>query len=96
MNDPFRQDHPKSAKPDSIAVRIAPVIAVVATAALLLALFITPHGGVETHAHMPDTWWIGVLPFVGLLAAIALFPLIPAIAHWWHSNLNRYVVSIAA
>jgi len=96
MNDPFRQDHPKSAKPDSIAIRIAPVIAVVATAALLLALFITPHGGVETHAHMPDTWWIGVLPFVGLLAAIALFPLIPAIAHWWHSNLNRYVVSIAA
>jgi Na+/H+ antiporter NhaD/arsenite permease-like protein len=34
-----------------------------------------------------------VLPFVVLLAAIAVLPLIPYTAHWWDSNRNRFLVA---
>lgn len=78
-----------------LRARIAPALAVVGSCALLLMLLVLPHGGESGHAELPATWWIGVLPFAGLLAAIAVFPLIPAIAHWWHSNLNRYIASLA-
>jgi Na+/H+ antiporter NhaD/arsenite permease-like protein len=74
-------------------------IAVIGTLAILAALFVMPH----TPADAPKAenalhhlWWLGVLPFVALLGAIAVFPLIPKVAHWWHSNLNRYIVSLAA
>ena len=38
-------------------------------------------------------WPIGTLPFVGLLLAIAILPLIPATAHWWHANRNKTIVA---
>jgi len=34
-----------------------------------------------------------VIPFVLLLGAIAVFPLIPATEHWWESNLSRFIVA---
>jgi Na+/H+ antiporter NhaD/arsenite permease-like protein len=40
----------------------------------------------------PPFWT--VIPFVLLLAAIAVLPLIPATAHWWESNLSRFLVAI--
>jgi Na+/H+ antiporter NhaD/arsenite permease-like protein len=51
--------------------------------------------GVKPHeaapaAHPP--YWM-VMPFVLLLAAIALLPLIPATTHWWDSNLHRFYVA---
>ena len=73
--------------------------AVLASCVLVLALFLAPHGPTDGEGGtkgISANWWIGVLPFAGLLGAIAVFPLIPAIAHWWHSNLNRYVVSLSA
>ncbi len=36
-----------------------------------------------------------VLPFVGLLAAIALFPLSHKTAHWWEKNSSKLIVSAA-
>ena len=39
----------------------------------------------------PDFWM--VIPFVLLLGAIAVLPLIPATEHWWESNLNRFYVA---
>lgn len=39
----------------------------------------------------PPTW--AVAPFVLLLGAIAVLPLLPATKHWWESNRNRFVVS---
>jgi Na+/H+ antiporter NhaD/arsenite permease-like protein len=48
------------------------------------------------HAHeagAPPPLW-SVIPFVLLLAAIAVFPLIPATEHWWESNLNRFIVAL--
>jgi Na+/H+ antiporter NhaD/arsenite permease-like protein len=41
-------------------------------------------------AHPP--YWM-VTPFVLLLGAIAVLPLIPATAHWWESNLHRFYVA---
>jgi Na+/H+ antiporter NhaD/arsenite permease-like protein len=75
--------------------RLTKAFAVVGTLALLFLLFFAPHGEKAAHA-IAETWWIGVLPFGFLLAAIAVFPLLPGISHWWHSNLNRYVVSLLA
>jgi Na+/H+ antiporter NhaD/arsenite permease-like protein len=39
-------------------------------------------------------WWLGTVPFVALLLAIAILPLVPATAHWWESNTNRLAVAI--
>ena len=39
----------------------------------------------------PPLW--AVLPFVLLLAGIAVLPLIPKTSHWWESNLNRFKVA---
>jgi Na+/H+ antiporter NhaD/arsenite permease-like protein len=36
---------------------------------------------------------IWVLPFVFLLGAIAIFPLMPRIEHWWEENRNRFLVA---
>jgi hypothetical protein len=34
-------------------------------------------------------------PFVVLLLAIAVLPLVPATAHWWHRNSSKLVVATA-
>jgi Na+/H+ antiporter NhaD/arsenite permease-like protein len=45
-----------------------------------------------SHEVAAPPFWT-VLPFVFLLAAIALLPLIPRTARWWESNLNRFKVA---
>jgi len=42
----------------------------------------------------PPALW-SVLPFVALLAAIAVFPLMHATEHWWEENVNRFKVAVA-
>jgi Na+/H+ antiporter NhaD/arsenite permease-like protein len=42
---------------------------------------------------LPDSWALGAAPFAFLLLAIATFPLIPALAGWWHSNVSRLAVA---
>lgn len=49
-----------------------------------------PHDDEQASAAPP--YWT-VLPFLLLLGAIALLPLIPATAHWWESNLHRFYVA---
>ena len=34
-----------------------------------------------------------VAPFVLLLGAIAVLPLMPATSHWWENNLHRFYVA---
>jgi Na+/H+ antiporter NhaD/arsenite permease-like protein len=46
----------------------------------------------ETQGVAAPPFWT-VLPFVLLLAGIAVLPLIPATSHWWESNLNRFKVA---
>jgi Na+/H+ antiporter NhaD/arsenite permease-like protein len=47
--------------------------------------------GVQEH---PPTMG-SVIPFVGLLLAIAIMPLTPATAHWWESNKNRLMMAVS-
>jgi len=42
------------------------------------------------HDHPP--YWM-VTPFVLLLGAIAILPLLPRTEHWWESNRNRFLVA---
>ncbi len=44
----------------------------------------------------PPMWPIGIVPFIAVLGAIAVFPLVPRLEHWWESNLHRLLVALAA
>jgi Na+/H+ antiporter NhaD/arsenite permease-like protein len=46
------------------------------------------HGASE--GHLP--YWT-MAPFLLLLGAIAVLPLVPASSRWWHSNLHRFYVA---
>jgi Na+/H+ antiporter NhaD/arsenite permease-like protein len=46
------------------------------------------------HAGDPPPLW-STIPFVLLLGAIAAFPLVHHTAHWWESNLHRFLVAAA-
>ncbi|MEO2048498.1 MAG: sodium:proton antiporter [Pirellulales bacterium] len=48
-------------------------------------------GGHHASAEAPPLWTI--VPFVLLLGAIAVLPLMSATEHWWENNLNRFIVS---
>jgi len=50
------------------------------------------HGSDSAHAKTPPPFYT-VLPFILLLGAIAVLPLIPATSHWWESNRNRFIVA---
>lgn len=52
----------------------------------------THHGAGHAAGAAPPVWT--VTPFVLLLLAIALLPLIPATEHWWESNLSRLQVAV--
>ncbi|MDX9973888.1 MAG: sodium:proton antiporter [FCB group bacterium] len=41
---------------------------------------------------MPALVW--ALPFVALLLAIALLPLVPRVSHWWERNANKLAISV--
>jgi Na+/H+ antiporter NhaD/arsenite permease-like protein len=49
-------------------------------------------GGDQQHTATPPPLWT-VAPFAALLGAIAVLPLIPALAHWWEHNRNRFLVA---
>ncbi|MGA1518088.1 MAG: sodium:proton antiporter, partial [Phycisphaerales bacterium] len=50
------------------------------------------HG--SSPAAPPPMWWLGTIPFVALLLAIAVLPLVPRTAHWWEANLHRLAVAL--
>ncbi len=57
------------------------------------AEYAAPPAATAAHAaprHPP--YWM-VAPFVLLLGAIAVLPLVPALEHWWESNLHRFYVA---
>jgi Na+/H+ antiporter NhaD/arsenite permease-like protein len=47
---------------------------------------------IRPQQHAP--YWM-VLPFAGLLGAIAVLPLIPATSHWWEHNRNKFFLAAA-
>ncbi len=44
------------------------------------------------HVSKAPPFWT-VIPFVLLLGAIAIFPLVPTLEHWWEFNINRFKVA---
>ncbi|MDK7160521.1 sodium:proton antiporter, partial [Pauljensenia sp. UMB3104] len=42
---------------------------------------------------MTFQWW-SLLPFVAMLASIALFPIIPATHKWWERNSSQLLVAL--
>ena len=54
-----------------------------------------PHGGAAavTDVVAPPLWT--VIPFVVLLGAIAVLPLVPATGHWWEHNSSKLLVALA-
>ena len=43
---------------------------------------------------MTYPWW-SLLPFVAMLACIALLPIIPKTAHWWEKESSQLSVALA-
>ncbi len=61
----------------------------------LIYLSLGEHGGAHVEHHGPPPFWgLGIMPFVGILACIAILPLLPATHHWWENNLHRLGVSM--
>jgi len=50
------------------------------------------HGDGHAGAHEPPSY-LAAAPFVILLLCIAILPLIPSVAHWWHHNSNKLIIS---
>lgn len=44
-------------------------------------------------SNVPGYGWVS--PFAVLLLCIAILPIIPATAHWWHHNRNKLIVAVA-
>lgn len=51
------------------------------------------HGDSHAAAVQAPPYWM-VIPFVLLLGAIAVLPLLESTEHWWDSNLNRFKVAV--
>lgn len=64
--------------------------------ALLIWHSLANAGHSESHgeARLPGLWGLGILPFIGILGAIAVFPLLPMTHHWWENNRNRFLVAL--
>jgi len=62
------------------------------------AMIVASHEAAAAHAvdhpvhSVPPSVW-AVIPFVCLLGAIAVFPLMRRTEHWWESNLHRFYVA---
>jgi len=77
----------------STLVRAMAVIACLAIVAALMGSLLGQHDGAHAAPALPGSWALGAAPFAFLLLAIAVLPLIPAIAGWWHSNVSRLAVA---
>ena len=49
------------------------------------------HGALTEAGTPPPAW--AVTPFVLLLGAIAVLPLIPSLAHWWEKNSSKLLIA---
>ncbi len=46
----------------------------------------------EAHSYAPHIFW--VWPFVAILLAIAILPLVHRAAHWWEHNRNKLLIAL--
>jgi Na+/H+ antiporter NhaD/arsenite permease-like protein len=50
-------------------------------------------GSGSTNGHLQSPPRGMIVPFALLLGAIAVFPLVPRLGHWWEHNLNKFCVA---
>jgi Na+/H+ antiporter NhaD/arsenite permease-like protein len=92
----------ESPKPTKNRLLPAAILALLGAYVVALAIGLPQAGTnaiVEEQAHhaadaaiVAPPYWT-VIPFVILLGAIAILPLLHATEHWWESNLNRFKVA---
>ena len=95
-------DHDQPGRAVSSAVVIGGILLISLLWGSALATGVLPHGespSAPTGAHgdkekkdLPPPIW-STAPFVLLLGAIAMLPLLGATEHWWESNLHRFYVA---
>lgn len=68
------------------------IVAVSPCTASAVETTMAPSAGIATHA-VPSVFWSA--PFVLLLLAIAVLPLVPVAHHWWERNWFKLAVGIA-
>ena len=87
-------NHNQQHRPSNLTRTITVVVSI--GIAVWLGIWLTGHhdsyGAHETQ--MPHYWYIGILPFLAILGAIALLPLLKRTRHWWESNMNRFFVAM--
>jgi Na+/H+ antiporter NhaD/arsenite permease-like protein len=76
------------------AVTWAASLAGAALLAWLITRSLSHPRDTQHFSHVPRLWGVGILPFIGILSAIAILPLIHATHRWWESNRNRLIVSL--
>ncbi len=78
--------------------KIIAMICIIASFGIAVWLGIWLAGSHESHGshdtHMPQFWYLGIFPFLAILGAIAVLPLLNSTRHWWESNLNRFFVAM--
>ncbi len=67
--------------------------AVLATILVAVATPAFAEHGESAPGVAPGLLW--VTPFAALLLSIAIFPLVPALAHWWEHNRSKLTVSLS-
>lgn len=94
------QHHPRAHEDHSIHAYKSDRPLIIVLAVLIAAYFVAvalgfmdPHGhGPHKSVHEPAET-ISVIPFVMLLGAIAVFPLMDFTMHWWEHNTNKLIVA---
>jgi Na+/H+ antiporter NhaD/arsenite permease-like protein len=86
------QDHPpKQGHSDKPVIVTLALLVASYFAALALGWTHYLEASASEPVESPHLW--AVLPFVALLAAIAVLPLLPKAAHWWEYNRNKFIVA---
>ncbi len=81
--------------PSSTLIRTVASVLAVGIAIWLGIWLMGTHTAHDTHeAHMPAFWFIGIIPFIGILGSIAILPLLKSTEAWWESNANRFFVAM--
>jgi Na+/H+ antiporter NhaD/arsenite permease-like protein len=89
----MQHDHHKKTKLPILLIAMLICVGIAGWLSWFLAGQHETHG-VQHNSHMPHLWQIGILPFVAILGAIAVLPLLNYTRHWWEHNINRFFVAM--
>ena len=94
MDSHRNSNHPEGIRTRIEIVTLLAIVAACIGAAALTYRALTHAGHATQPPYVPSQWGIGLLPFIGILLAIAILPILQRTHRWWDNNRNRLVVSI--